>query len=161
MIVETYSLFRSVANPGGALAADGLTEFDPTNMRANGFDDGITVSSSSSFPIVLSCNAGAADASVGIDEYDWYVSQRTSTVADKPFTVSRKDSSPNTHSGRIELDIAAWADAEYPDPFDLSTVRVLFFAVDIYAIRRSDGAIQRLDLMKYLIDALSPKTSIE
>lgn len=161
MIIENYSVFRFVANPGGAIGTDGFTEFDQTNMRANGFDGGIAVSSTSAFPIVLSCNSQAADAVATIDEYDWYVSQKTSVAVDKPFTVSRKDTAPNTHSGRIELDLAAWSSVEFPDPFDLSTVRVLFFAVDVYCIRRSDNVIQRLDLKKYLVDALSPKTDIE
>jgi hypothetical protein len=160
MIIENYSVFRAIANPGGALAADGLTEFDPANMRAGGFSGGISVSSTSAFPIVFSCNSGAADSVAGIDQFDWYVSQQTSVVANKPFTVSRKDTAPNTHSGRIEIDLSAWASTEYPDPFDLSAIQVLYFAVDIYVIRRSDAAIQRLDLRTYLYDALKPKTNI-
>lgn len=162
MIIENYSAFRSAANPGGALGIDGLTVFDPASMRAGGFDGGIEVASASeTFPIKLTCNGGTFDASVGIDEYDWFVSQRTSTIANKPFTVSRFDDVGTSYSGTILLQLRTWAQLEYDDPFDLSTIRVLFFAVDIYAIRRSDASIQRFDLMKYLLDTLSPKTDLE
>ena len=161
MIIENYSTFRSIANVGGPVASDGLTEFDPTLMRSGGFSGGLVLSSTSAFPIVVTCNANASDSVAGIDEYDWFVSQRTSIAADKPFTVSRKDTAPNTHSGRIELALSAWASAEYSDPFDVSAARVLWFGVDIYAIRRSDNAIQRIDMRKTLVDALSQKTDLE
>lgn len=162
MIIADYSTFRSIANPGGSLAPDGLTEFDPSMMRANGFDGGIERISSISFPLKLTCNGGDFDASPGVDEYDWYVSQGTSIAANKPLNVSRFDSLPSTsYSGTILLQLESWAIPEYPDPFDLSTVRVLFFGIDIYAIRRSDASIQRFDLMGHLVDALSPKTNIQ
>lgn len=163
MIIENYSTFRVLANPGGAIGVDGLTEFDPMNMRKNGFDGGIKFSSSiGNSPIVLTCNDETPDAVAGVDEFDWYVSQRTSVQANKPLTVDRFDDLPtNSWSGRIRLDLRAWAAIEYPDPYELETVKVLFFAIDVYAIRRSDGAIQRIDLMKYLVDALSPSTNLE
>lgn len=159
MIIENYSAFRAIANLGGAIGADGLTEFDPTKMRINSFDGGFSVSSTSSFPISISCLPPEASPYLEpTDLFDWYVSQRTSIAADKPFIVSR---TPSGSGDGIVLDLAAWASTEYPDPFDLSTIRVLFFAVDIYVVRRSDGAIQRLDLMKYLLAALSPQTNLE
>lgn len=161
MIIENYSTFRSLANPGGSIGVDGLVEFDASKMRSGGFDGGITANPIDAFPIEATCNAYANDASPGVDEYDWYVSQRTSVAANKPFVLTRLDSLGQTRSGSIAIDISAWADAENSDPFDISTVRVLFFAVDLYVIRRSDGAIQRLDLQKYLLDALAPKTGIE
>lgn len=161
MIIANYSTFRAMANPGGSIGADGLTEFDPTKMRAALFDDGFTLSSTSAFPIVITCNFQDADFLAGIDEFDWYVSQQTSIAANKPLTVSRKDMAPNTNSGTIEIDLAAWASAEYPDPFDLSTIPVLFFGIDIYVIRRNIFSIQRLNLASYLYDALSPKTDLE
>lgn len=161
MIIDNYSVFRAMANPGGSLTQDGLTEFDPTLMRTGGFNGGFTLSSTSAFPIVVSCNVGFPDSVAGIDEYDWYVSQQTSTAANKPLTVSRKDTAPNTHSGKIEIDLAAWAVSEYADPFDLSTIRVLFFGIDIYAIERLGGGIQRLNLASYLSSVLSPKTDLE
>ena len=154
-----------MANPGGSVGADGLTEFDPALMRANGFDNGIQVLSSLAFPLKLQCNSDSSptyDASPGVDEYDWFVSQKTSTVDSKPFTVSRFDDLPaNTYSGIILLQLRTWASLEYTDPFDLSVIQVLWFGVDIYAIRRSDGAIQRFDMLKYLTNELSPKTDLE
>lgn len=158
MIISNYSTFRAIANPGGAIGADGLTEFDPTNMRAGTFSGGFSVSSTNSFPMTISCIPTALPPGDAEDLFDWYVSQRTSIAEDKPFVATRK---PGINGDGIVLNLASWAADEYPDPFDLSTVRVLFFAVDIYVIRRSDTAIQRLDLLKYLVDALSPKTDIE
>ncbi len=160
VIISDYSTFRMLANPGGSFASDGLPEFDPSKMRANGFDDGIEVAAVS-FPLAISCNGGIPDTSFDVDEYDWYVSQRTNVEENRPFVVSRSDTFDTSYSGTILLEQSVWCADEYPDPFDLeSSVQTLFFGVDIYVIRRSDGAIQRLDLLKYLIDALSPKTDL-
>lgn len=162
MIIANYSTFRYLANPAGAIGIDGLPEFDVTKMRDGGFNGGFVLSSTSAFPLTITCNVGFADTVAGVDEYDWYVSQQTSVAADKPLAITRADNLPtNSYSGKITVDLSAWADDENPDPFDLSTVRVLFFGIDIYAIKRSNGAIQRLDLMQFLIDTLSPKTGIE
>lgn len=157
MIIQNYTTFRSVANPGGTIGTDGLPEFDPTNMRANGFSGGFDVSSTSSFPITISCIPTALPPGPDVDMFDWYVSQGTSVAADKPFLITRK---PGINGDGLVIAMAARTAQENPDPFDLSTVRVLFFAVDIYVIRRSDTAIQRLDFLKYLLDVLSPKTDI-
>lgn len=162
MIIENYSTFRYLANPAGAIVIDGLPEFDSTKMRDGGFNGGFVLSSTSVFPLTITCNVGFADLTPGVDEYDWYVSQQTSVVANKPLTIARSDRLPtNSYSGTIEVDLAAWADAENPDPFDLSTIRVLFFGIDIYAIERAGGGLQRLNLMQYLLDALSPATDLE
>lgn len=157
MIIDSYSEFRALANPGGAIGSDGFTEFDPTKMRANGFDDGFSVSSISTFPIAITAIGPNIPVIDPIDYYDWYVSQGTTVSADKPFVVTRGLSDIGS---RIVLNLSAWAAIEYPSPFDLSTIRVLYFGVDVYCIRRSDAAIQRLDLMAYFLDALSPKTDI-
>jgi hypothetical protein len=160
MIIDNYSTFRAHVNPGGTLAADGLPEFPVAQMRATGFDGGFVLSSTNTFPIVISCNANVADVGPA-DQYDWYVSQRTSESTNKPIEVVRKDDLPTSYSGRIEIDLMPWAGDEYPDPFGLSTIPVLFFAVDIYAIERTNKSIQRLDLATYLYDANAPKTNIE
>lgn len=160
MIIDDYSVFRNHINPAGTPAPDGLPEFPVANMRAFGFDGGITSNPTSAFPLEITVNAYADDAVDGVDEYDWFVSQRTSVAANKPFTVYRLDTPPTTRSGSIGIDMTAQTSAENPDPFDLSTIPVLFFAVDIYAIRRTDKSIQRLDLASYIYNANVPKTNI-
>lgn len=160
MIIDNYSAFRHFVNPGGTVDRDGLPEFPVAKMRFSTFVSGFQLSSTSAFPLSISCNFGDTDAVVNIDEFDWYVSQRTSIAANKPLTVSRKDTAPNTNSGTIEIDLSAWAATEYPDPFGISTIPILFSAIDIYAIRRFDLAIQRLDLRAYLYNANSPKTDV-
>lgn len=157
MIIEDYATFRILANPGGAIGVDGLPEWPVASMRANGFDDGFAVTSTSHLPfgiVVLGPNIPVVDP---IDYFDWYVSQGTTDAAKKPFVVTRGLSDTG---GRIIFSLSSRAAEEFPDPFDLSTIRVLYFGIDIYCIRRSDSAIQRFDLMKYLLDALAPKTDI-
>lgn len=158
MIIDNYSTFRSIANLGGAIGADGLTEFDPTLMRSGGFAGGFDVDSTNSFPITISCIPTALPPGDPEDLFDYYVSQGTSVSADKPLVVTRK---AGINGDGIVIDLAAWSAIEYPDPFNVSTIRVLFFGIDIYVIRRSDNSLQRLDLKQYLIDANAPKTDIE
>jgi hypothetical protein len=161
MSILDYRAFRILANPGGTLDALGLPEWPVASMRASGFDDGITVSSTSAFPMVLSCNALAADSVTSVDEFDWFVSQRTEVSGSEPFVVAKYTPDTDTYSGSISLTLAAWASTEYPDPWDESMARVLFFAVDVYVRRKSDGAIQRLDLLAHVIDAVEAKTDLE
>lgn len=154
-----YRAFRELANPGGTPAADGLPEWPIALLRANGFDGGFEIENPDALPFRVSCNEGAPDAVENVDEFDWFVSQGAESGG--PFELSRATSlDPVSLSGSIVLSLSAWAAALYPTPFDVSTIEVLFFAVDLYVRRRSDGAIQRLDLRRAIYEANAPQTGI-
>lgn len=163
MAIVGYDVFREMANPGGTVANDGLPEWPVASLRANGFDDGISVSPTDAFPMTLTCNAGAVDAVDHVDEYDWFVSQGKETAGQGVghFVVTRKPPGTDTYSGSIVVDLTAAAEVLFPDPFDVSSIEVLFFGVDVYARRRSDGAIQRLDLRRLVYAANAPKVDLE
>lgn len=156
MIITKYRTFRRVfAEPGAQLARDGFPEFPVALVRANGFENTITVSALTSFPLDITCNAEAADAVKNVDEYDWFVSQRTDVQANWPFTVTRIPAGTvESYSGSIRLEPSAATEAEFPEPFTLAVVEQLWFQVDVYVKRRSDGAIQRFSMLKYVQDNL-------
>ncbi len=159
MSIVDFQSFREIANPGGTPDLLGLPEWPIALVRANGFDTGFELIVGMT-GLEFSCNGFAADASPGIDEYDWFFSQGAASGG--PFVVSRSDFAlPDTNSGTFQFELAPWALDEYPDPFDLSTIEVLFFQVSAYVRRRADGAIQRLDLLSFLRDYLTPKVDVE
>jgi hypothetical protein len=164
MAILNYDAFRELANPGGTLASDGLPEWPVASLRAGGFDDGFDIEPTDSFPLTVTCNAGAADAVDEVDEYDWFVSQggETAGVGSGHFVVTRATSlDPITLSGSIVLDLTAAAEVLFPAPFSVSSIEVLFFGVDVYVRRKSDGSIQYLDLRRYLYTANAPTTDVE
>ena len=159
MSIVNFSTFRALT--GGVPDLLGLPTWPVASMRAGGFDTGfvMTLGVASPFETTITCTEYATDAVAGVDEYDWWFSQGAASGG--PFIVSRRDAPPDTSSGSIKLELAPWALALYPDPFDLSAIEVLFFQVSAYVRRRSDGAIQRLDLLSFLRDYLTPKVDTE
>lgn len=158
-ILTSYNSLRVLANPGGTIAPDGLPEWPAVSMRAGGFDAGLDVSPTDSFPILVTCNALAADAVDDVDDFDWFVWQ--GAEGGGPFVVSPPSGlGTHSYSGTISLSLSSWAAAEYPDPFDVSTIEVLFFGVDILVRRRSDGAMQRIDIQAVIRDANEDKFDV-
>jgi hypothetical protein len=168
MILSTYAAFRTAfADTGAPVAHDGFLEWPgEALLRTGGFDGTLAIDISSvwvafngiafpinqtfpSFPITLTCNAGASDTVYGTDEYDWYVSQRTDTAANQYLTVGRDDtpSSSISRSGSITLDYDPTNVARLlPDhsgaSFTSSELPLLLRHVHVYVRRRSDGAFQ-------------------
>lgn len=127
-------------------------------VRANGFDQGIQITSGLPYgggTIVCTVNGEAADASPGVDEYDWYLSQRTDD-ADKQFLtiINKPMVGMSTYSGTVQLTHTVAAENSVGADFGASTgmvtsdhrKRLLNFC-HLYCRRRSDGAIQWLDLL--------------
>ena len=72
MIVPSFAAMRSTfAAPGAVVAADGYLTFPGVAyLRAAGFSSLVTPTITS-YPITLTCNAGAPDAVPGVHEFDW------------------------------------------------------------------------------------------
>ena len=185
MIVQSsqFNSFRTIfAAPGATTDPDGNKAWPLHLMRAN-FNDGIfgmTRAASLVIPIHewrldltyrigianYSGNESApytADAVPGVDEYDWWVSQRTSVDADMYLQVlqGRPDvgAPPGaTYSGALLLVPTPrfYTDLGFPsnidDPTDVlpgfseAHSRILLKNVHVYCRRRSDGAIQWCDV---------------
>jgi hypothetical protein len=152
-IISSYAVFRALfADAGAPVALDGLAEWSYALVRANGIPEFIGVQQVAPLTLLVTINDGAADAVPGVDEFDFWVSQRTSDPAGFPFEVSRTD--PLFGSGSIYLSISAWAEALYPEPFEDRTIPLLWRDVWVYCRRRSDGAIQVMNAMKYVWETL-------
>lgn len=136
---------------------DGFETWPVAQLRAGGFDDGITglpAVPNLSATIMLTCNAQGYDAVNGVDEYDWYVSQRSDETSGQFWAVSAAPGDAGSRSGTIKLDATAVATTEYPamtlvTPAALSSC---FRNVHVYCRRRSDGAIQWLDTYRELTE---------
>ena len=85
MIIPSYSQFRTVVNPGGALAPDGLAEWPVSRVREPGSGFGDTGSTLINIPkpartyapLSISCNGFIPDAVPFTPEYQWFVSSRS------------------------------------------------------------------------------------
>ena len=158
MIFTSWQAFRLAFSNGEPVDALGVPGWPVASMRAGGFDGGIAMDTSAS-PYVLTCNAEASDPVQGVDRFDWYVSAGSADGG--VLVVERHDPTVTTqNSGSIEISLTPAAAVEYPEPFDVSTIPVLWFAVDVYVRRRSDGAIQRLDVAAYLAALFGDRTDV-
>lgn len=134
---------------------DGFETWPVAQLRAGGFDDGITFAPAIpdlTNSLLITCNALAFDAVNGTDEFDWYVSQRSDEPAGQFWAVTAALSPLGSRSGTIKLDATAVATDEFPG-MTLVTPAALsgcFQNVHVYCRRRSDGAIQWLDLYREL-----------
>lgn len=134
---------------------DGLETWPVAIVRSGGFSGGITGTPTpyALTQFELTCNAGAADAVPWTDEYDWYFSQRTDDPAKQLLVATRKPfSGGDTYSGTIQVVHTALALTELGftgvSDFTPQLVVHLFKNVHAYVRRKSDGAIQWLDVLR-------------
>lgn len=147
MIIDKYTAFRHLfALPGADVAIDGLPEWPAAMVNANGFDQGITVGLNEIEQIVATFDATDFDDAPFTEEYDWFCSVRTENEDGKPLLFSPVAGK----SGSLTMVLSPWAEAKYPSPLARSVVPALFGSCFLYVRRRSDGAIQTLDLEKYV-----------
>lgn len=156
MIYVRYQDFRpGFALVGAPIAADGFPEWPVAKLRSGGFDAGITVPSIESFPFNITVNGYAADATFGVDLFDFYVSQRTDDAPSQYLLIGPAQNDPsgltfspsNTYSGTISISLVSanvtkllGSDtATYTEDENLAK---LFKDVHVYVQRRSDKAIQ-------------------
>lgn len=146
MIVPSYGAFRGIfAAAGAVVAADGHLTFPGTaKLRTGGFT-GLVTPTITAYPISITCNAGAADAVAGVHEYDWWLSQRTSTAAVQPLLITHADPtksgtvSININAGPIGVLLPGLSGAGLLTDAALATI---FRNVHLYVSRRSDRAYQ-------------------
>jgi hypothetical protein len=152
MIFTRYQDFRAgFALVGAPIVADGFPEWPYTEIRAGGFDDGLTIDDPTDVNLFttelnITCNAFASDAVAGVDDFDWFVSQRTDVVASQYFTVSAYAANK---SGSITLTAVIAntatllpAATELEDYTGDDSLKLLFRDVAVYVQRRSDKAYQ-------------------
>ncbi len=141
--------------PGSTLSGalvdnDGLESWPVDLVRGLGFDGGIvrTVEGSSPSLFTLSVNGGVDDSVPLVDEYDWYLSQRTEILSKQYLIISQA----LNKSGSVNLVATTLAQetfllAPLTDLTAEQTALLLKFA-HLYVKRRSDGAIQWIDLLE-------------
>lgn len=133
---------------------DGHPTWPVANLRAGGFDGGIVVTGA---PIVLGDWLYpyvdlSADSTYGVDEYDWYVSQQSDDPDAQLWEVRRLiHTATETYSGGIRMRTTALATSEFPGITTVTpdVAAILLRNVHVYCRRRSDGAVQWLDLQEY------------
>lgn len=162
MILSSFTHFRDwFATSPTPVGPDGLPPWPIAKVRSGGFDNGFSGIDRpiDEFPITLSVNGQVADAVPGIHEYDWYLSQRSDQAARQYFAVAHLFSFiGDAVSGSIVLSLTDLAVAELAISLPtspLNTDRLIQTCknVHVYVKRRSDGAIQWVDLLK---QTLSP-----
>lgn len=155
----------TVTARGRQIDVDGYEVWPASNVRlaSSGFGD--TASTLTGIPVpytgssfLVSCNAVAADAAPGTDDYDWYFSQRTDLIGGQMLSiVQQPPSGGNTFSGTVRITETALAVSELgavvADTVPQRTVD-LFKHCDIYVRRISDEAIQWVNLFRAMTSSV-------
>lgn len=138
--------------PGLVAAENGRTNL----VRSGGFTGGLvgipTPYIGAAFEVTV--NATGEDAVFGVDDYDWYMSQRTDDAAVQYLTiVQRADAGGESFSGTVAIAHTANATSVLglSTPPTPQQVTWLFKHVDLYAKRLSDGAIQWRNLLRAMV----------
>ena len=142
------------------LDRDGYEEFPGpfghTNLvRSGGFSGGFADIPQpwAGVQFSTSVNAWTADAVPGVDEYNWYLSQRTDDPA-KQYIEITQYANPlfpgNTYSGTVKIDDTALAASELGISLPVTPTQIseVFKHCDLYCIRVADGAIQWANLLE-------------
>jgi hypothetical protein len=122
-------------------------------VRANGFDDGFSIVTIQDldFETLITINASAADSVAGVDDYDWWLSDRTEVPASRFLSLAQApDTGGNSFSGSVNLSLTATCITELalalPGSITMQQLASMFKFAHLYVRRRSDGAIQWVDL---------------
>ena len=104
-------------------------------------------------PFTCTVNASAPDAAPWTDEYDWYLSRRTDDPTKQLLNMIPKPvSGGNTYSGSVMIGESTLAMSEIGfsgiTDFTPDKVPALMKYCHLYCRRRSDGAIQWIDLLR-------------
>lgn len=155
MIVQRYSDFRFICAPGAPPDNSGYERWPSGSMLyppgEPGF--GLLLPSSLTCLATISVNGLASDAFSGMDEFDWYLWQRTDDPARQLFTLQRSDMDPSTRSGTVLLAPTPLAAARYsidtahpvPSPEDSAKV---FRDVWLGVRRRSNWRIMMANFLQ-------------
>lgn len=154
-VVQRYTDFRSIFADGGVdpeadMALDGMQPWPVANLRANSIPEiALTSGALETLSFRLSINAEAAD---GGADFDWYFSQRTDDP-DKQWFLAQQYSPVRSGTLRVELTAIGLAElglTDVTDPVTSDQAAAALKYVDVYCLRRSDGAIQRCLMTDFL-----------
>jgi len=152
VIVSSYSAFRAVFGAGEPPDASGYERWPVERVLGPEGEQGFALAKPASLDVVatLSVNEQKADDFQGVDEFDWYLSQRTDESEEQLFVLERFDLDEATRSGTVRLTptplmTAMFAlDKQQPTP-TTEQAEQIFKYVAVYARRRSNGAILKGD----------------
>ena len=155
MIVNNYSTFREVFATASTHDVAGYRTWPSANVGAAGFNSGMPmVKPVKSFPIHATCNGLATDTVFGVDEYDWYLSQRTDDATKQYLSIVQiEGDATSTYSGTVTISLTSLAVSALGLADSTSTVSIdnlirVFKHVDLYVRRRSDALIQHMLLLE-------------
>lgn len=105
MIVTRYSDFRAVCAPGAPRDNAGYETWPVASMLYSPGEAGfnLTLPPALSPFAILSVNEMADDSVLGVDEFDWYLWQRTDDPLKQSFALARYDTSATTRSGTVQM----------------------------------------------------------
>ena len=135
------------------------SEFGTTNLvRSGGFSGGIS-GLPPPWDVVsyVTVNSFTADAAPFVDEYNWYLSQRTDDPALQYLQLNLPLPTygpPNTYSGTVSLYHTSFALTDLgvsgPSDFTMTIIRELYKNTALYCQRISDGSIQWVDIYRVM-----------
>lgn len=130
---------------------DGVERWPVANMRAGGFTGGVTgmpIPYVFGLLITLTVNAGVADSVLNVDEYDWYLSQRTDEVSSQYLSMTEVPPGASSFSGSVRLVTSTVSNVLgiVDGPITPPQTALLFNKAHLYVRRKSDDAIQLIDL---------------
>ena len=142
MIIQRYQDFRNIFATTTTVANDGFYVWPVANVGQAGFT-GLTRSTVPvTFPITLHATGSLnADSSFGVDEFDWYLSQRTDDPSDQYLSITVVTPTTVSYSGSIQISKTSLGTATYPGVTEDDLIG-LFRHVDIYVQKRSNNLIQ-------------------
>jgi len=138
---------------GVETCVDGYEKWPYQNVRKPGSGFGDAGTTIGGFPkpwptfsgFTVTCNAFVPDAVPGVDEYDWYISQRTENPAAQPLTIYPVIGGSSTLVVEPKADNFGKLVNDTITPDDLIKI---FRNCHFYVIRKSDRAIQWIDMLR-------------
>lgn len=154
-VVSEGPIVSTVIINGNLIDPDGIETWPIALLRSGGFN----AISNFNIPydgtaMLLTVNALAQDAVFGVDEYDWYVSQRTDVPANQYLDVQGNINLPPivSFSGTLRMIHTTLAETEFGivSGTNLTPTQTvsLFKDIAVYVRRISDGAIQWVDMLQ-------------
>lgn len=161
-VIALFSNFRTIFSVTGTIGVDGYPAWPLASVRASGFTSFGLPKPIVHLPFTVTANPASAgavigndDAIIGVDDYDWYVSQGTDVAAKQRLVVTQYSAAK---SGTIQItgqksvydQIIPKASALQPPevPLPEETALLMFKHVTIYVQKKSNNAIQVIHLYR-------------
>lgn len=149
-VIATYTTFRATFATSSTQDVDGFEVWPLAKVRSGGFTGGFSGIGKpiQAFPITVSCNGGASDAS-DATTYAWWLSQRTEDTASQWLSCVH---STVGYSGTVTIALTAKCVTDLglgstTDSLTDDELRRILMHCYLYVQRASDDAIQWVDLL--------------